>query len=1151
MASPDAQSLNRIVSDLDVNFIVEAGAGTGKTYALVSRVVALVKSGVRMENIVAITFTEAAAAELSDRVRSRMEQLLDDGHPDNEGDLLYVGIGESDRVRLRQAVSELDRASIQTIHSFAAQLLRQRPMEIGLPPGWSQWDALTSAEDFSERWAEWMEWALGEPDESNERLSAALRKLLESRVGVSEWKKVAEGMSGVSGSPNWQAVGGGVNLADVADRTINELEGLAALCPDPSHPLLGQLKNAIETVRAVAASESSEDAAAALAAGTPLSPSGGAGSRAKWGDMTPAQVRAQFTEIGGGFGIAVRSALLSPLVESLYQWFAVDYPALRKADGVATFGDLLAWARDLLRQPGARAHFQSRYTHVLIDEFQDTDPLQAEMGFYLASEPGIEVNDLAWHELPLAAGRLFIVGDDKQSIYGFRGADLGVTQLVKSGGQLEPLTLRQNRRSQSAVLDWVNRVFGAAMAGEAETQADYVPLEAFNGIQRDGMGAGVRLFGGGMDDAVGVIRGHQARHLASLVRSYTSGGPDSLTVYDKATGGVRAARLADICILISRRTGLGILERGLEDAGIPYRIEGGSLMFNTQEVRDLLNCLRAIDNPADAVSVAAALRSPAFACSDVDLMNWREAGGTWNYTHERLPVYAGAVRDAMTTLRWYHEKRHRLPVHQLISEFVRDRRLEELDLAEDRPREMWRRRQFLIDQARSLANTDGGNQGGAPWNLNRFVAWAELQQTGSVRITELPVPETDDDSVRIMTMHAAKGLEFPIVIILGLDRAESTERGTVLRDARTGGVEVSLGSASGGTLIRTPGYQALAESSSARGAAEDVRLAYVASTRARDHLLVSLYHKTNSQGTAPNLVMGTIMDLRGNDLASEAMAELGQPEPPRPTIDAVTPDSLDYNLDEWLSQRDDANQKRAAPQAVTATQLARGSDPQGVAAGPVAVEVIEDKEAEPDSEQPWLTGRGGTAFGSALHAVLQDAMESVLDMLPLQDGEPVDAVLAALHQAIERLSSRSAEDVDVPNDTEAIVQLAKSAVRSDAVIAALKSQWLWPEIPVAAPMESDAGQVVIEGIIDLLYLDHDDELVILDYKSDDVRDQAAVEAKLSYYQWQGAAYAAAVETATGKRVKDVQFLFVRLNRTCSLSNFRDLMERLPERVPQI
>ena len=229
------------------------------------------------------------------------------------------------------------------------------------------------------------------------------------------------------------------------------------------------------------------------------------------------------------------------------------------------------------------------------------------------------------------------MGDSKQSIYRFRRADIGVTHLVRESGQLRPLTLTENRRSQKPVLDWVNALFSQIMTGEPGLQAEYVPLQLNPGLQRNDLESSVQVFGEPMDLSADALRRRQARHVASIiVDSAAEGSPNRLRVYDKERRDTRQAALQDVCILIRSRTGLGILTRALEAAGVPYRLEGNSLVFGTQEVQDLLNCLRAIDNPSDQVSVVAALRSPAFACSDVDLARWRDAEGTWNYQSNLL-----------------------------------------------------------------------------------------------------------------------------------------------------------------------------------------------------------------------------------------------------------------------------------------------------------------------------------------------------------------------------------------------------------------------------------------------------------------------------------------------------------------------------------
>ena len=1158
MQTNDSATTRRIVSDLDASFIVEAGAGTGKTYALVSRVVALVKAGVAMPQIVAITFTEAAAAELAERVRSRMEQLLDAAHPANADDLLYQNLDATHRQRIQTAINELDQASIQTIHSFAAQLLRERPLDAGLPPGWATLDEVESKDHFAARWDEWLEESLSR-DCDDADLQTVLRHLLSAKVGTKSWQDIAQSFAN-----HQDRLGDGsslpaIDLIAATQGTLEKLQELASECTNRADRLFEQLNGAIETVNAIAAVADDPVAALnALASGAPVNPAGNVGVRNNW-NRPPAAVRGDFRTFGESFQATVKAGPLIPLLHNLRQRFAVDYAARRKANGMATFDDLLVWARDLLRDnAAARAHFQQKYSHLLIDEFQDTDPLQAEIAFYLAAADDANANisgGADWHTLPLTPGKLFIVGDDKQSIYRFRNADLGVVQRVKDGGQLERLTISENRRSQQPVLDWVNAVFGGPdtppdpdqsadpdqpvgglMQPEPGVQAQYVPLQPNAGVQQAGLGT-VQIFGAPADDSADAVRSRQSQHVANLIAAYTGdGAPQRREVYDKEIQSRRPADLGDVCILIRSRTGLGLLTRALESAQIPYRLEGASLYFDAQEVQDLLNCLRAIDDPADAVSVAAALRSPALACSDADLLRWRDtAGPRWNYMAQ-LPDTASPVRDGMQILRQYHEKSRTANFALLIADFIRERRLDELDLDPDerRPREVWRRRQFLTEQARNMEHDAAA--GGTPLTLRRFLHWAETQQDEGARITETPVPETDDDAVRIMTMHAAKGLEFPIVILLGLAGAARGPGGSgVLFNPQDGTAEVAVGSQDTG--LRTPGYARLADLERQHAIAENVRLAYVGATRARDHLLVSLYQTENDAKKPDEIVAAGIEQRRTEFAAAPDLDEL--PAAYRPVTATATPAPLDAYNPDWQDARTDAIAKRSRPQAVTATRLARdyGADAANV----------ESKEIPADAEQRGARGRGGTAVGSAVHAVLQDIVEQMRPHLPLPAATPADDFLADWNDAVNQSALRYAKSEGVADRAE-VARLALRALHHPAVITGLRAPRLWPEIPVAARVGNAPDAVVLEGIIDLLYEDDAGELVILDYKSDRVADSAAISAKMANYKWQGAAYAAAIERAAGQTVKAVQFLFIRADAVQTVDDWRELAQQIDART---
>ena len=590
----------------------------------------------------------------------------------------------------------------------------------------------------------------------------------------------------------------------------------------------------------------------------------------------------------------------------------------------------------------------------------------------------------------------------------------------------------------------------------------------------------------------------------------------------------------------------------------------------------MLNCLRAIDDPADEVSVVAALRSPAFACSDADLLRWRDAfpqNPVWNYRspllddddakdssqqQTRLPA-ASPVWDGMRQLRKYHQQSRTESVAQLIAEFIRHRRLDELDLAENRPREIWRRRQFLVEQARSQEYAAATSPGAPPLTLRRFLNWTESRQQENARITEVAVPETDDDAVRIMTMHAAKGLEFPIVILLGLDYDPTAKSGssgypTVLYGAPGNPIEVLAGPWNGGGGLMTPGYQAAIATEDKHSDAEAIRLAYVGATRARDHLLVSLYHNVNKQGQSKDLIH-RIAALPNLPHSKALPDDDGAGRPVGPDDNAAANDAPNlgpYDINGWEKQRDAAINLRSRPQAVTATSLAHSDGDRSDG------DRIDNKEAGPD--QPRATGRGGrggTAFGSALHSVLQNIVDRMLtaQQPPLSDGASVADLLNQWGGEIENLAKSAAKTQGLTGRDGEITALARRALASAPVVKALRAPRLWPEIPVAAPITPTGAApepVVVEGIIDLLYEDNDGHLVILDYKSDAVSNDSDVTARMQHYRWQGAAYAAAIERATGKTVKDVQFLFVRLDEkdqpARSVDDLRSLVAQVPERV---
>ena len=473
----------------------------------------------------------------------------------------------------------------------------------------------------------------------------------------------------------------------------------------------------------------------------------------------------------------------------------------------------------------------------------------------------------------------------------------------------------------------------------------------------------------------------------------------------------------------------------------------------------------------------------------------------------------------------------------MIADFIKERRLQELDTYGYRPREIWRRRLFLLEQARSFEGDDSESVLSKSFSLGKFILWADEQQNAKARLAEGAVAESDDDAVRIMTIHAAKGLEFPIVFLLGMNNDPRADNQRLLVNSATKRVELSLSSD-----LRTSGYEELQETEKTHSVAEEVRLAYVGATRARDHLLVSLYDAKGGTARA-------IQELRDSLPHKESTVEAGGgahyvSAPPKNSNLAGQ-----YDLLGWEEDRNNLLVERSHRQVVTATWIAQNasgarvniSDPTHETGNgdkshfspgqlEADVSVIDGKENETNWQRPYH-GRGGTAFGSAVHGVLQEIViaQQGQGLLPLGTDADVSEWVNGLEDDISRLAALQVDRQGLPNDRRTeVARLVRRALQHDAVVAALKaSNGLWAEIPVAAPMAATHGPVVVEGIIDLLYQDSDGGLVVIDYKTDDVSNEMEVQEKMAQYQYQGAAYAFALNAATGKPVRAVKFLFIR------------------------
>ena len=1116
----DKSERSRIATSLDETLFVEAGAGTGKTTSLVQRILELVGSGATtLDRVAAITFTEAAAAELRDRIRSELEKAA-----------ANAKLSAEKRQLCRQGVEQLDNAAIQTLHSFAAALLQERPLEAGLPPSFDTMDAIESELDFDKAWTEWIDAALDDPELQPHFLVAlSLGLKINQLRGVAvkfhenydllaheEFILPQRGKARKGGEDNTSSV------SFVIRRLLDAAPEMARLCQfsrlGSDDALYAHTQAKLASIRQFEGMDvASHNTLRLLLRLLPLRQSNG--TERNWNTDAVSGVNAckmlkallQELNAEGTDAIAqTRSAVLMSLLVPL-KAFALDYAAQRKAQGRVSFHDMLVWARDMLRDSiSARDHFRRRFTHLLIDEAQDTDFIQAEIALYLAEHVPPDTPDRDrqknWQDITPQEGKLFVVGDPKQSIYRFRRADVGQMRRLQARMGGETLRLVQNFRSQRPVVEWVNTLFDKWMAAEAgASQAEYTPIR-HRWTANTGHPAAPRVWaiGDEVEGKADDVRRVEAPAIAMLLHQIVG---EKWQILDRAATEsedkerYKDATYSDICILMPSRTALRTLELALADANVPYRLEGASLFFNTQEVRDMLNCLRAIDDPSDEIAIVAALRSPAFACTDVELLQFHQKHRTFNYLHQH-PGYSsvGKVAYALAVLRDAHDRRMWTTTAALIDGFIRERQLMEAAMSERRSREQWRRYRFLVEQARAFAAA-GGN------GLRAFLQWMQRQDEEGARISETPVPETDEDAVRIMTVHAAKGLEFPVVILTGLnnDRSRSTRRNTVIFDG--GNVEVGVGSEK--NRFGTQGYEEASASDKALEAEEHVRLLYVAATRARDHLVLSMHRQNNSNTSLDSTRIAELLaehddlwervELRP-EYQYQAPAARATEQPPHFDSAAHTVETRA----EWQGKRDAVLAAQSKPASVAATSIA---------------EVLKDESDANigvDDMQSSRRGRGGAPLGRAVHAVLQT--------IDLKTGKDIRDTARA-----------QATAEGIPQLQDEIAALARAAVDSDIVRRAVASGRYWREAHIAAPI----GEGVLEGFIDLLF-EEDGELVVVDYKTDAIDEKSAEHIADSRYREQAGSYALITEHATGKRVKDVIFLFLRPRQEERLHNLEAL-----------
>jgi len=1100
-----ADSQDRLLAETtwDRNVVVVAGAGTGKTTILVNRILNLLlrePNPLAITEIVALTFTNKAATEMKQRLRAQLLRLTEQAD-----DMIaifrtrYHLSAEQVGERARTALEQMEKAQIGTLHSFAAHLLRLHPIESELDPSFQEDDGSYFNELFHSSWDRWLDDELGSDGPQHDRWRRVLAgttldvlrqftaALAGDFVDLDELERQCRYLALEGAMRDWVAATHGRAATLLATQDQPKRRKAEQMLAAAVQSLALLLEHGLPGLTHL-----SQDERTVLEKDLGKAPAG-------WDELA-------FQEAASIIGLAQQLFMVDQSyfqeVVTLIRSFVHQVRHGFLTSGWIAFDGLLARTKTLLREhPAVRARIKQTYRAILVDEFQDTDPVQYEIILYLGERIGS--HETAWHNVDLEPGKLFIVGDPKQSIYAFRRADIEaferVVEKIRAGGG-GVYSLVTNFRSDGAVLDVVNNVFDRLFQPVEHIQPANERLVARPQRKPEVSVSGVqlRLVMPGEDDEefdVQAATRAEAEALARWLKEELLPGT-TVTDRDRRDGPLQPGHIA---LIFRKLTQAQVYLDALRRYDIAYITDGEKHFYRRQEIIDLVNLLRVIDNPHDTIALVGILRSPLGGMTDRDLLVLQQREGLDYQERDRLSAWnhpqAGIVRRLYERLAELHQLAPLRPVPDAI-DLIFDR-LPVLELA-----------------AASLH----GEQAVA--NLRKIRELAEtladrphLTLTGFVdlmmtRVSEQPdeaesaLAEESLDAVRVLTIHKAKGLEFPVVILPGLHQGSKNPRKgpSIHHDWSSRCYSLQMGGRSnlGAVLVDMK--------MAAREEAEQRRLLYVGMTRARD-LLVLSGGQTNKPGhdTVLSLLGEAIEDKAGASTADQICigtsrltrvitpAMVASRRRRQEPLSTMTPrPALGPILIRRQARQVEWEERRTTPRRLTPSSFAGG---------------------RPEAVYPrTATGRDADLarlIGVCAHAVLEQ----------WDFTRPRAEICTAIEQACHRYVAQDHLMPDVAGDLTA---LFGNFLSSEPYKRLQRATVLGREVPFVMPLGE--GQIM-EGVIDLIYR-LDDRIWIADYKTDDVAAED-VQARTDRYRSQADSYSRAVANSLGLPSPSFQFVFLR------------------------
>jgi len=1049
----DATSRHRIVTDLTTSLIVEAGAGSGKTHEMAARMAAGIAAGVyQVEHMAAVTFTRKAAAELRGRFQAALELEL---AACAEEDVRRAW-ASARAARLSTALSSLERTFSGTIHAFCARLLRERPIEAGVAPGFTELDDVEERLMRESSWREFRAQARAAGDADLALLNDAgikAKDLDKAFAAVCNYEDVdfpAEDVPAPDVDAAWAALDA---FWQVLRPMVPVDRGTKVKCDtlEKAWRFERQLdfsRRQGRTPRALA------DLLKAWDFSPDITPKW-------WSDdaATKKRLKADYmaaheqfrTDVVSPWLEAWKRHLYAPCIRLLIK--ARDFAQHdRRLRNTLSFNDLLIRTAKVLRENASvRRALQDKYRWIFVDEFQDIDPLQAEIMFLLADDPDVSSLRSPGSSDPGYKRALYVVGDPKQSIYRFRRADIDIYNHVRSviggPGDANVVSLTTNFRSVPQLCDWANQVFATKFGSKSGAYSPaFAPLAA------------VRRSRGSEED-----RG-EGGQTALFTLTYASQEDESLRIANYIRSEVDAGRrgFGDFLILTRKRKPLKVYVEALESLQIPIEVAGAGAFGESAEVRELSQLLQALADPQDSVALVGVLRGPLFGLSDRDLYAWKQSGGYLNLFAGEKGDFGGAglqpgtgeassVSTALSQLRTWHHHTRTLPAGAAL-----DRILEDSG--------------YLALAATTTGGVEAGDLLHAVDRVRAAVESgftlaeaAEALQDAAQESSEVeswPLEPGRQDVVRLMNLHKAKGLEAEVVFLA--DPKGGYTPDPDVRIVRTTGAALGflpIVKATEGhsrpILALPPDWPTHAAEEQKYLDAEEDRLLYVAATRAKDVLVVGRATKPGKNGAWSGL-----------DDFLTGVPELLVPEQVVPS----EPAAVDFaSATAAIASADAAHTAANQPTwfATSVTEEVRRADlpwPEPRRGQPRQL----DPTSVLTAETPARRADAGVAWGTLVHGLLEHAMR-------FPNATRDDLRRLALWLTVEEPDLRPLIDEGIAT--------VEGVAQADFWTGAKASLEAHEEAPFALRPENAGVPGVLTGVIDLVYRTVDGWQIV-DYKTD-------------------------------------------------------------------